>query len=79
MIVIVLFTAVLIYIPGLLENLTGRSLITESTRLSCSVINLFHPYDPLSSRIDPLVNGGMHFDPEVVDHHKGRKRIHLGL
>lgn len=64
---------------GLLENLTGRSLITESTRLSCSVINLFHPYDPLSSRIDPLVNGGMHFDPEVVDHHKGRKRIHLEL
>ncbi|XP_004922247.3 uncharacterized protein LOC101741044 isoform X2 [Bombyx mori] len=42
--------------------------------------NIFHPYDPIAYRIEPLINPGLkNVKPEQIPHHKGRKRMHLEL
>ena len=63
-----------------MSALSGRSAIgPETTLTNCQgVINLFHPYDPLASRLDHLVCTEP-FEPEQIEHHQGRKRIHLGM
>jgi hypothetical protein len=44
-----------------------------------SVLNIFHPYDPMASRLEPLVEPMLKVKPFLVPHHKGRKRFHLGM
>ncbi|XP_050546250.1 phospholipase DDHD2-like isoform X2 [Daktulosphaira vitifoliae] len=42
--------------------------------------NIFHPYDPVAYRIEPLINPEFENIPPVqIPHHKGRKRMHLEL
>lgn len=42
--------------------------------------NIFHPYDPIAYRIEPLVNPQLQdVKPSLIPHHKGRKRMHLEL
>jgi hypothetical protein len=43
-----------------------------------AVYNIFHPFDPVAYRLEPLV---IHSPPNPVmmPHHKGRKRFHLEL
>lgn len=42
--------------------------------------NIFHPYDPVAYRIESLVNPKLcTVRPVLIPHHKGRKRMHLGL
>jgi len=42
-------------------------------------LNIFHPYDPVAYRIEPLINAAFeNIPPFQVPHHKGRKRMHLG-
>jgi hypothetical protein len=42
--------------------------------------NIFHPFDPVAYRIEPLVNTQlMSLKPVQIPHHKGRKRMHLEL
>ncbi|XP_073966305.1 uncharacterized protein isoform X2 [Choristoneura fumiferana] len=42
--------------------------------------NIFHPYDPIAYRIEPLVNPQLqNVKPSLIPHHKGRKRMHLEL
>nr|XP_027194034.1 SEC23-interacting protein-like [Dermatophagoides pteronyssinus] len=42
--------------------------------------NIFHPYDPIAYRLEPLINREFaKIKPVLVPHHKGRKRIHLEL
>ncbi|XP_065224532.1 phospholipase DDHD2 isoform X2 [Planococcus citri] len=42
--------------------------------------NIFHPYDPIAYRIEPLIIPSMStVKPVQVAHHKGRKRMHLEL
>jgi len=42
-------------------------------------LNIFHPYDPVAYRIEPLINVAFeNIPPFQVPHHKGRKRMHLG-
>eukprot|EP00117_Sycon_ciliatum_P032993 scpid23734/ scgid25479/ SEC23-interacting protein; p125 len=41
--------------------------------------NIFHPYDPMAYRVEPLVDAALQFPPVQVPHHKGRKRMHLEL
>jgi DDHD domain len=42
--------------------------------------NIFHPYDPVAYRIEPLVNAELaSLNPLLIPHHKGRKRMHLEL
>ncbi|XP_020632817.1 SEC23-interacting protein-like [Orbicella faveolata] len=43
------------------------------------LFNIFHPFDPVAYRIEPLVNPSIQADPVVVPHHKGRKRMHIEL
>ncbi|XP_062502045.1 phospholipase DDHD2-like isoform X2 [Corticium candelabrum] len=44
-----------------------------------SVFNVFHPYDPMASRLEPVVEPMLNVKPFLVPHHKGRKRFHLEL
>ncbi|XP_063372059.1 uncharacterized protein LOC134660243 [Cydia amplana] len=42
--------------------------------------NIFHPYDPIAYRLEPLVNPALQdVKPSLIPHHKGRKRMHLEL
>ncbi|KAM3955523.1 phosphatidic Acid Phospholipase A1 [Aphomia sociella] len=42
--------------------------------------NIFHPYDPIAYRIEPLINPQLRdVKPFLIPHHKGRKRMHLEL
>ncbi|CAG4999988.1 unnamed protein product [Parnassius apollo] len=42
--------------------------------------NIFHPYDPIAYRIEPLINPELRdVKPLQIPHHKGRKRMHLEL
>uniref|UniRef100_A0A8C8E525 DDHD domain containing 2 n=1 Tax=Otus sunia TaxID=257818 RepID=A0A8C8E525_9STRI len=41
--------------------------------------NIFHPYDPVAYRIEPLIVPDLEFEPMLLPHHKGRKRMHLEL
>ncbi|KPM07410.1 phospholipase DDHD2-like protein [Sarcoptes scabiei] len=42
--------------------------------------NIFHPYDPVAYRIEPMIDKSFaDLKPELIPHHKGRKRIHLEL
>ncbi|ESO93104.1 hypothetical protein LOTGIDRAFT_232837 [Lottia gigantea] len=42
--------------------------------------NIFHPFDPVAYRLEPLVNPAASvIKPFLLPHHKGRKRLHLEL
>ena len=42
--------------------------------------NIFHPFDPIAYRLEPLINSNFaNFKPAQIPHHKGRKRLHLEL
>ncbi|EDO37134.1 predicted protein [Nematostella vectensis] len=43
------------------------------------VFNIFHPFDPVAYRLEPLVDSTFVKDPIMIKHHKGRKRMHLEL
>merc|ERR1719186_1670428 len=42
--------------------------------------NIFHPYDPIPYRLEPLLDPSLaSHSPALVPHHKGRKRLHKEL
>ncbi|KAL2761956.1 phospholipase DDHD2 isoform 3 [Daubentonia madagascariensis] len=41
--------------------------------------NIYHPFDPVAYRIEPMVVPEVEFEPMLIPHHKGRKRMHLEL
>ncbi|KAK3727045.1 hypothetical protein QZH41_012545 [Actinostola sp. cb2023] len=41
--------------------------------------NVFHPFDPVAYRVEPLVDSTFAIQPVMLPHHKGRKRMHLEL
>ncbi|XKL62212.1 hypothetical protein PGB90_002045 [Kerria lacca] len=42
--------------------------------------NIFHPYDPIAYRMEPLIIPSLSsVKPVQISHHKGRKRMHLEL
>ncbi|NXP58239.1 DDHD2 Phospholipase, partial [Chloropsis cyanopogon] len=41
--------------------------------------NIFHPFDPVAYRIEPMIVPELDFEPMLLPHHKGRKRMHLEL
>ncbi|KAM6979643.1 triacylglycerol hydrolase DDHD2-like [Aplochiton taeniatus] len=43
-----------------------------------SFYNIYHPFDPVAYRIEPLVPG-VQLAPVLIPHYKGRKRMHLEL
>ncbi|XP_017574960.1 phospholipase DDHD2 isoform X1 [Pygocentrus nattereri] len=45
-----------------------------------SFYNIFHPFDPVAYRIEPMIlPPDMDVPPMLMPHHKGRKRMHLEL
>lgn len=66
---------------GMFVTVRGIESLGENFKFpTCAgFLNIFHPYDPVAYRIEPLINPA--FDsipPFQVPHHKGRKRMHLG-
>ncbi|XP_060894045.1 phospholipase DDHD2 isoform X1 [Labrus mixtus] len=44
-----------------------------------SFYNIYHPYDPVAYRIEPMIVTETDLEPMLIPHHKGRKRMHLEL
>ncbi|XP_068167705.1 phospholipase DDHD2 isoform X2 [Antennarius striatus] len=44
-----------------------------------SFYNIYHPYDPVAYRIEPMIVTDVDPEPMLIPHHKGRKRMHLEL
>ncbi|KAG7244010.1 hypothetical protein INR49_006171 [Caranx melampygus] len=42
-----------------------------------SFYNIYHPYDPVAYRIEPMIISEVDLEPMLIPHHKGRKRMHL--
>ncbi|XP_076460329.1 triacylglycerol hydrolase DDHD2-like [Babylonia areolata] len=60
----------------------GVQSIGENFKLpTCSrFLNVFHPFDPVAYRVEPLIScSSSALKPVLVPHHKGRKRLHLEL
>ena len=52
---------------------------TEYQLPTCPCVhNIFHPFDPVAYRLEPLVLPSCPPTPYLMPHHKGRKRFHLG-
>lgn len=45
-----------------------------------SFYNIYHPFDPIAYRLEPLINSeSSKVRPVLIPHHKGRKRFHLEI
>ncbi|XP_033122396.1 phospholipase DDHD2-like isoform X1 [Anneissia japonica] len=67
---------------GMFLTVRGCDAIGEKYQLpTCpGLYNIFHPFDPVAYRIEPLVNETMKsVKPVLMPHHKGRKRFHLEI
>lgn len=66
---------------GLFLSVRGVEELGPDFRLpTCpSVFNIFHPFDPVAYRLEPLVTEVAPIKPVLMAHHKGRKRFHLEL
>ncbi|XP_052099369.1 phospholipase DDHD2-like isoform X2 [Mytilus californianus] len=67
---------------GIFLSARGVQNIGEDFKLpTCPrVFNVFHPFDPVAYRLEPLVNAFTSgVKPVLIPHHKGRKRLHLEL
>ncbi|XP_043218862.1 phospholipase DDHD2-like isoform X3 [Amphibalanus amphitrite] len=67
---------------ALFLRIRGVSQLGAEFRLpTCgSVFNIYHPFDPVSFRIEPLIDAAnVRRRPVLVPHHKGRKRMHLEI
>eukprot|EP00249_Psilotum_nudum_P015735 c25495_g1_i1 orf=251-3232(+) len=54
--------------------------IEEEMPACRQMLNIFHPYDPVAYRIEPLVcKEYLNKRPAFVPYHKGGKRLHIGM
>lgn len=67
---------------ALFSRISGRAALGPDFRLpTCRrVFNIYHPYDPVAYRLEPLILPKMSsVCPVLIPHHKGRKRMHLEI
>ncbi|XP_020641788.3 triacylglycerol hydrolase DDHD2 [Pogona vitticeps] len=66
---------------GMFLTVRGVKRIDPNYRLpNCKgFFNIFHPFDPVAYRIEPMIVPDVEFEPMLLPHHKGRKRMHLEL
>lgn len=67
---------------GMFVTVRGLDTLGEKFALpTCpAFFNIFHPYDPVAYRIESLINPELaKLKPVLIPHHKGRKRMHLGM
>lgn len=50
--------------------------LLEKYRLFCFIAM---QYDPVAYRIEPMIVSEVDLEPMLIPHHKGRKRMHLGM
>lgn len=56
------------------------SIASDFTLPTCKgLLHIFHPYDPIAYRIEPLIDPEWKAPPVLLSHHKGRKRIHFEI
>lgn len=63
-------------------NVRGMQNIGKEYKLpTCDrMLNIFHPYDPLAYRVEPLIDARFrNVEPILIPHHRGGKRIHVQL
>lgn len=63
-------------------NIRGVENISKEYKLpTCDrMLNIFHPYDPLAYRVEPLIDPRFkNVEPVLVPHHRGGKRIHVQI
>lgn len=54
--------------------------IEEEMPACRKIFNIFHPYDSVACRIEPLVcKEYVNKQPVFIPYHKGGKRIHIGM
>ncbi|KAL6976553.1 hypothetical protein U1Q18_025344 [Sarracenia purpurea var. burkii] len=54
--------------------------ISEEMPACSQMFNIFHPFDPVAYRIEPLIcKEYISQRPVIVPYHKGGKRLHIGL
>lgn len=66
---------------GMFLTVRGLKRIDPNYRFpTCkSFYNIYHPFDPVAYRIEPMIVSDMEIEPMLIPHHKGRKRMHLEL
>lgn len=67
---------------GMFVTIRGIDTLGENFALpTCpSFFNIFHPFDPVAYRVESLINPeAAKYRPKLIPHHKGRKRMHLGI
>lgn len=67
---------------GMFVTVRGLDTLGEQFALpTCpAFFNIFHPYDPIAYRMESLINPELaKLKPVLIPHHKGRKRMHLGM
>ncbi|XP_057522695.1 phospholipase SGR2 [Amaranthus tricolor] len=58
----------------------GEENICEEMPACLQMFNIFHPFDPVAYRIEPLVcREYVERRPVIVPYHRGGKRLHIGL
>eukprot|EP00040_Diaphanoeca_grandis_P011926 m.61013 g.61013 ORF g.61013 m.61013 type:complete len:829 (-) comp22918_c1_seq2:51-2537(-) len=62
-----------------LQPRNARTINDKTKYLSCPrVFNVFHPYDPIAYRLEPLISPlASNVKPVLVEHHAGSKKLHL--
>lgn len=63
-------------------NIRGIQEISKEYKFpTCDrMLNIYHPYDPLAYRVEPLIDPRFkNIEPVLVPHHRGGKRIHVQL
>lgn len=63
-------------------NVRGIQQLSRDYKLpTCDqMLNIFHPYDPLAYRFEPLIDPRFkNLEPVLIPHHRGGKRIHVQL
>lgn len=63
-------------------NIRGIQEISKEYKLpTCDrMLNIYHPYDPLAYRVEPLIDHRFKdIEPVLVPHHRGGKRMHVQL
>ncbi|KAM7477268.1 hypothetical protein LguiB_024511 [Lonicera macranthoides] len=54
--------------------------IIEEMPTCRQMMNIFHPFDPVAYRIEPLIcKDYLHKRPVIIPYHKGGKRLHIGF
>ncbi|XP_024522407.1 phospholipase SGR2 [Selaginella moellendorffii] len=54
--------------------------IEEEMPACRQMMNIFHPYDPVAYRVEPLISKDfVDKKPEFIPYHKGGKRLHIGM